>query len=168
MIVHAPRRSVVLSDFHLRKILRECSAHRPLEACGLLLGRTAGELWLVDDIKEVCNNSSGDRRTSYQITEESYQGIAAGGQSGQDIVGVYHSHPSGPAMPSETDLENAVPNLVYLIAGFPDGRGDVSAWLLDESSTRFNAVRLSPITSVSSDSFSPDFNVRCSKWVSGS
>jgi len=34
---------------------------------------------------------------------------------GWDIIGIYHSHPSGPATPSPTDIANASYDVVYVI-----------------------------------------------------
>jgi proteasome lid subunit RPN8/RPN11 len=52
--------------------------------------------------------------------------------TGQEIVGFYHSHPHGAAVPSPHDLRAAWPGYVYIIAGFADDVPYVCAWVVDE------------------------------------
>jgi proteasome lid subunit RPN8/RPN11 len=54
--------------------------------------------------------------------------------TGLTIVGAYHSHPASQPIPSPTDLAEALPNFVYLIATPRAGGSgsDVRAWCLDD------------------------------------
>jgi proteasome lid subunit RPN8/RPN11 len=48
-----------------------------------------------------------------------------------EIVGVYHSHPTGPAQPSARDVRQAhYPAWVHVIVGFPSGRPEIRAYRL--------------------------------------
>jgi proteasome lid subunit RPN8/RPN11 len=51
--------------------------------------------------------------------------------AGWQLLGAWHSHPAGPAMPSSTDREEAWPDWCYLIVGLaePD-RPELRAWRL--------------------------------------
>jgi proteasome lid subunit RPN8/RPN11 len=43
---------------------------------------------------------------------------------GWELLGIFHSHPAGPAIPSETDVRRAYyPDSLYLICA-PDERGE--------------------------------------------
>jgi proteasome lid subunit RPN8/RPN11 len=53
---------------------------------------------------------------------------------GLELIGFFHSHPRGPAAPSQFDTDRAWPGYVYLILGLEapaDAR--VRAWVLDEN-----------------------------------
>ncbi|MCG9886010.1 MAG: M67 family metallopeptidase [Cyanobacteria bacterium] len=52
---------------------------------------------------------------------------------GWAIVGIYHSHPNGVAVPSECDRQWAWEEYVYAIVAVTDGRAtDLKFWQLDE------------------------------------
>jgi proteasome lid subunit RPN8/RPN11 len=59
--------------------------------------------------------------------------------SGLYVVGFYHSHPSGTAKPSPSDLEQAVPGYIYLIVA----DGEVRAWQLRDDRVAFTEVEIS-------------------------
>ena len=60
-------------------------------------------------------------------------------QENLDIVGIYHSHPDHPAVPSRTDLELATfPGYTYIIVSIENGKAtNLSAWSLAEDRSRF-------------------------------
>jgi proteasome lid subunit RPN8/RPN11 len=50
-------------------------------------------------------------------------------EPGLEIVGAYHSHPRGPAVPSETDVAEALyPDWIYVIVGLGGRRPEVRAF----------------------------------------
>lgn len=56
---------------------------------------------------------------------------------GDMVVGVYHSHPDAPAIPSNYDHLHAVPFLSYVIMSISRGKVvEISAWLLNEVTWR--------------------------------
>ena len=62
-------------------------------------------------------------------------------ERGLELVGIYHSHPDAPAVPSEYDREHAWPNSAYVIVSVEDGRaGGLRAWLLTEDRSRFDEL----------------------------
>ena len=49
------------------------------------------------------------------------------------IIGIYHSHPDHPAVPSECDRACAWPEYSYIIVSVPNGNAtDVFSWTLDD------------------------------------
>jgi proteasome lid subunit RPN8/RPN11 len=51
------------------------------------------------------------------------------------LLGIYHSHPSHPAIPSETDREAAQPYFSYVILSVMLGKTEgIRSWRLNESS----------------------------------
>ena len=66
--------------------------------------------------------------------------------NGLSIVGIYHSHPDHPAVPSECDRACAWPEYSYIIASVPNGQAtDVLSWALDhDHQFQAEAVDVSP------------------------
>ena len=91
----------------------------PHECCGLLLG-TATEVVEAVPARNIASEPS--RR--YEIAPEDHFSLIRRCRSsveGMAVVGGYHSHPRSQPIPSPTDLEQAFPEFLYLIAGPADG-----------------------------------------------
>jgi len=88
--------------------VRRCT---PEEACGLL-GGEADKAHYVLPINNIARSPERFRMDPLQQVEALMQIDERGDQ----LVGIYHSHPSGPATPSELDIkEAAYPEAAYLI-----------------------------------------------------
>ena len=58
--------------------------------------------------------------------------------TGQLVLGFYHSHPDAPARPSEYDRERAWPFYSYVIVSIANRQPvDMTSWLLDEQTGSF-------------------------------
>ena len=56
-----------------------------------------------------------------------------------DVVGYYHSHPDDRAIPSQYDLDHALPVWSYIIASVLKGKvDDIASWEMENDRTRFN------------------------------
>src|SRR5687768_11967423 len=56
-----------------------------------------------------------------------------------DVVGYYHSHPDDRAIPSQYDLDHALPVWSYIIASVLNGKvDDIASWVMENDRTRFN------------------------------
>lgn len=56
-----------------------------------------------------------------------------------DVVGYYHSHPDSPAVPSQYDLDHALPVWSYIIASVIDRRVvDIRSWEMENDRSKFN------------------------------
>lgn len=56
-----------------------------------------------------------------------------------DVVGYYHSHPESPAVPSQYDLDHALPVWSYVIASVIKGTvGDIFSWEMENDRSKFN------------------------------
>lgn len=114
-----------------REILAWSAARAPSEACGFLLGhaptRDAGAVdlvWTVVDAVE-CANASLDPRRFEIAPNDVVATDAAARARGLELVGVWHSHPDGEAVPSTRDGADA--SWVLLVAGLARGRA-LRAW----------------------------------------
>ena len=83
----------------------------PLECCGLLMGSDAR----IEQTHRARNLHASPTRFLID-PHDHFAAIHTARASGHDVVGVYHSHPTGPAAPSASDLaEAAYDEYVYAI-----------------------------------------------------
>lgn len=111
----------------LEQVLDHARAALPLECCGLLLGR--GDA--IVGARAAANELASP--VAYRIDPRDYiAAVRAARDGGLDVVGAYHSHPRGAAVPSATDLsQSAGEGFVYVIAGrIADGGDELRAYLL--------------------------------------
>jgi proteasome lid subunit RPN8/RPN11 len=118
----------------LDEIICHSKREDPVEACGILAGKTTGaDGTPIKDVLKVyqCRNEL-DSPTKYRIEPEQQLRIFDEiEEAGLDLVGFYHSHPRGNPRPSSIDRERA--NYVgysYLIVSLNPER--ISSWFLDE------------------------------------
>jgi proteasome lid subunit RPN8/RPN11 len=79
----------------------------PAEVCGVL-GGSHGEAESVATTSRRAENVAPTPRTRYELDPaEQLRLMDAIEERGDDVVGFYHSHPAGPAEPSETDAAQA-------------------------------------------------------------
>jgi len=92
---------LILSRYMVRAMLRDVMAASPEEACGILAADDHGRVRRHFPLENVEHspvryrmNPSAQFQTMMRIEE-----------SGLVLLAIYHSHPNGPAFPSETDLK---------------------------------------------------------------
>ena len=94
----------------------------PDECCGFFFGVESKEgARNITHVLKVDNSKEGDKRRRFQISPQDYLKAEQFALDNQvDLLGVYHSHPNHPAIPSETDRESAQPFFSYLIIAVSD------------------------------------------------
>lgn len=102
----------------------------PLETCGFLLGRESSGGREVRGVLEASNSSTGDPARFYQIDRAAYEAAEREAMaSGMELIGIYHTHPDAPAVPSRTDGEFAFPDWIYWISPVSGGEpGKPRVW----------------------------------------
>lgn len=112
----------------LAEVVGHAQADYPIEACGLIAG-PAGQVETATRIIPLRNASpEPDREFTFDPDEQlgAYQVMDA---LGEDPVVVYHSHPTGPAVPSATDRAHASAGSVWLIVSLTNPADPVArAW----------------------------------------
>ncbi|MEY7848812.1 desampylase [Natrarchaeobius sp. A-rgal3] len=98
-------------------VLERARAGRPHEICGVLGGTFDPDGRSRVRSEYPAENVADRPRTRYRIDpEEQLEIFEQLDDRGEEIVGFHHSHPRGPADPSETDAAEATwPNRSYLI-----------------------------------------------------
>jgi proteasome lid subunit RPN8/RPN11 len=123
------------------KRIRKCSeAAYPNECCGFLLGSVEKRVFFIKDLQEVENAAEDSRQNRYLILPTDF--LYADNSSrelGLEIIGVYHSHPDHPAVPSLIDQKNAIIQYLYIILNVTKGRaGELSGWIFNGEKGSFN------------------------------
>lgn len=84
----------------------------PVECCGLVSGSNG----LITDIHQLRNDAETPETRYFATPEELFAAMRRIRDSGQSLLGVYHSHPRTPAYPSASDVEMAFyPEAFYFI-----------------------------------------------------
>lgn len=106
----------------------------PDECCGFLLGTEQGEERTIEDILIVENAKEGDKRRRFKITAQDYMKAERFALEKElDLLGVYHSHPNHPSVPSEHDRKVAQPFFSYLIVSIREGSfASLQSWRLND------------------------------------
>jgi proteasome lid subunit RPN8/RPN11 len=128
----------------LEEIADHLESAYPEEGAGFLLGRDGR----VKDILPLPNaREDAARYNRYLITPEAYlKAELKAAELGLDLIGVFHSHPDCPNVPSEYDREWAQPFFSYLITRVDDGRAvSHRSWRLAEDRSKFNEEEITPL-----------------------
>jgi proteasome lid subunit RPN8/RPN11 len=133
--------------FHLPKLLWEqiyahLEANLPNEACGLIAGKTYPEtlVWEAQQVFNIENilHSPVRYRMDGRDQLAVFEWIE---QAEMELIGIFHSHPSGPEYPSETDLkESFYPEVVSLICSRIMEKWNCRGYLLQEN--RYQEIQI--------------------------
>ena len=119
---------IVIPRNYLGKIVEEALKTPNIEICGLLIGVVKNKVVIVKRIKFTPNVAKSSIRFSIdpKILYETYMEVE---KIGEDIVGIFHSHPASP-QPSAIDIEYMEINpVVWLIIGvLREENYEIAAW----------------------------------------
>lgn len=119
------------SELHHR-IIQHALDDAPSEACGVLVGQLEGGIAQAREAIPVDNVAINAHEAYLMDDKRLAQIIGRLEKTQQELVGFYHSHPTGEAIPSPTDVRMAAyPDTPYLIIGLGHGRQYVAAWQID-------------------------------------
>ncbi|XHX80264.1 MAG: Mov34/MPN/PAD-1 family protein [Stenomitos frigidus ULC029] len=138
--------SLTLHAEHLQAIHAHAERTYPEECCGLLLGTIAADqrvvhdvyavlnAWDTDAAKELHDNAAFTKTRRYWIAPEAMlAGMREARRRNLEIIGIYHSHPDYPAIPSECDRALAWSQYSYLIVSVEHGNAkDCHSWTLND------------------------------------
>ena len=104
----------------------------PNECCGFFYGEEKNGERVVSFAKRIENVKDGDKRRRFEISGKDYMKAERfATEEGLTLLGIYHSHPLHPAIPSEHDLAVAMPWFSYVIVCVEkEGVDHVRSWQL--------------------------------------
>jgi proteasome lid subunit RPN8/RPN11 len=127
-----------LSEEHLQIIRTHAESTYPQECCGILLGhhKTVVEVKPTENVWGIEVGEGYSRTRRYAIAPKVLlETQKEARDKGISIIGIYHSHPDNPAIPSEYDHMGAWQEYSYIIASVQKGQvSDIKSWVLDEKS----------------------------------
>jgi proteasome lid subunit RPN8/RPN11 len=118
-----------------RAIVTHARRERPRECCGLILG-----VWPQAAFAVPMANLAAAGRSRYQIDDAAHvrlRRVLREFVPAVSIIGVYHSHPAGDAVPSPSDIAEAMyPDWAYVIVGLRGGRARVRGFRIRAARVR--------------------------------
>lgn len=126
----------------LERVVAHAEEAYPQECFGFLLGRFGEKR-----IRAACpgrNVNVSRPHDRYEMDPQEFLGVQTETEKwGGEVVGFYHSHPDGAAIPSTTDRERAWQEYVYLIIPVARGRaGRARLWHMEAPEGSFSEIAL--------------------------
>jgi len=132
---------LTIGEEQLKEIASHAEREYPHECCGLLIGtlegdkKTVVETYAIDNARE----ESARHNRSLILPVDLMRGERYARERKLDVVGNYHSHPNAPAVPSQFDLDHALPVWSYAIASVIGGKTEkIRSWEMENDRTKFN------------------------------
>jgi proteasome lid subunit RPN8/RPN11 len=133
--------TLAIASAQLQQICQHAAVAYPQECCGLIVGKISGETKQTIAVypmpntwtEDVTTPSSHSMRDRYAIDPAAMLDVIKQSRSqGLEIIGIYHSHPDHPAIPSECDRQLAWSHYAYLIVSVDRGEPVTQlCWCLD-------------------------------------
>jgi proteasome lid subunit RPN8/RPN11 len=138
---------IKLSQEHLQTIRNHAESNYPDECCGIILGYLANEgksvkeviptenVWNTEAAAEFPGERTAEsKRRQYAIAPEVMLKMQKEARDRSlNIIGIFHSHPDHPAIPSECDRLYAWQGYSYIIVTVQNGKaGELLSWSLDD------------------------------------
>jgi proteasome lid subunit RPN8/RPN11 len=143
--------TILISRQALEEIHKNGEQSYPDEGAGLILGIVEDGIKKVVKLMKFPNaREESARHNRYLLTPMDYlRGETEAARSGLDVLGVFHSHPNHPNLPSDFDRQWAMPMLSYLITSVNNGKAAGSrAWILKEDRSGFTEETISIIDGI--------------------
>lgn len=135
---------ILLPATLLRRLTSVAEEAYPEECCGLLIGfRDPSGRVCITEVAESGNTAPPPRRDRFEVDPAVRFAVMRRLRGRHlEIVGHYHSHPDGPAAPSQQDAAMAYePEFVWLIIAVQGGAaGELGAFRYDPSMRQFDRV----------------------------
>jgi proteasome lid subunit RPN8/RPN11 len=130
-----------ISEIHLKAIERHAESDYPHECGGLLLGAIDGESKTVAETLPMENTADVETRHDRVLIDprQLMRADRAAREKGLDIIGYYHSHPDDEAVPSQFDLDHALPVWSYIIVSVRAAKAvRWNSWVMENDRSKFN------------------------------
>jgi proteasome lid subunit RPN8/RPN11 len=120
-----------LTNEQIQQMIAHVDSHAPLEACGLLAGRGSS----VESVLMVSNQAQSSVRYVMDPIEQlnAFEWIDS---QGLDLIGIFHSHPTGPETVSATDIAESAYDVVQVILALANGIWHPRGFWIENNSYR--------------------------------
>ncbi|MHB8565865.1 MAG: M67 family metallopeptidase [Nitrososphaerales archaeon] len=133
---------IVLEQYMLDAMFSHARSTFPEECCGLMFGSFQEGI----SLKKVASSKrmenvfeSKERFHRYTIDPKEFMAAEIEAQKrGEEVVGIYHSHPNAPAKPSLFDQNHAWPTLSYIVIEVREAKPvKAASWILKDDRSEF-------------------------------
>jgi proteasome lid subunit RPN8/RPN11 len=137
--------AIEVSLEQIEQIRAHAESTYPEECCGLLLGTINEQKKIVVEVRETENSwetetaeflpvTTGNKGNRFSIAPAVLLRVQKEARDRHlSLIGIYHSHPDHPAIPSEFDRAIAWQQYSYIIVSVKGGRAtDIRSWAIDE------------------------------------
>ena len=111
---------------HYQTMKIHVAGQAPQEACGLLAGKDDS----VEAVLKIRNAAQSPVRFRMD-PQEQYNAFEWIEVNGLDLVGIYHSHPSGPEIASATDIAENAYEVINIIWSHTEGNWSARAFWIE-------------------------------------
>lgn len=118
--------SITLTHKQLQMMISHVDAAAPLEACGLLAGKASR----VESVIGVTNQAQSPVRYVMNPIEQ-WKAFKWIDSQGLELVGIFHSHPTGPETISPTDIAESAYEVVQIVLARVDGAWRARGFWID-------------------------------------
>ena len=133
---------ITLTAEQILQIEQHGEREYPFECCGLLVGHFAesgekavAEIFPIENARE----EAAKHNRSLITPQDLMRGEKYARGKKLDVVGNYHSHPNHSAIPSQFDLDHALPVWSYVIVSVEKGKAvDARSWVMENNRSKFN------------------------------
>lgn len=130
--------TVVLAPSFQARLLEHAQTNFPKECCGIVGGRKN----VITSVYPLTNDL--DSPCEYRANEgELFEAVRKMRENGEEMLGIYHSHPNENSEPSEKDRDqNHYPGHFYFIVSFPDPESPQITCHVMEDDKKFYKVQI--------------------------
>ncbi len=136
-----PHGRIVLAQQMLKDMHSHAISTYPEECCGLMFGSLSnnGEKKVVRVLGMKNAFEPRERHHRYTIDPKEFLNAEKeADEKGEEIVGIYHSHPNAAPRPSEFDREHAWPSLSYVVIEVRNRKPlETKSWVLKDDRSKF-------------------------------
>ena len=131
---------IIIKEIVKNVMYEESENAFPNECCGFLYGSRKDDIRHFELARPVKNSKQGDQRRRFEISPFDYMKAEQYALLNNiELLGIYHTHPNHPAIPSIHDLKQAMPFFSYFIISVMDGKIAVlRSWRLNEAAAQFD------------------------------
>jgi proteasome lid subunit RPN8/RPN11 len=136
---------IIVLEKHIEEIKAHGEATYPFECGGMLIGTfDEGDRRTVIETFPLENSSTEDQSVRILISPKDVLKAERYARSIKlEVIGYYHSHPEDTAIPSQYDLDHALPVWSYIIVSILQGKAaDIRSWVMENDRSKFNEENL--------------------------
>ena len=115
----------------------------PEECCGFMFGKEEPDNRIISMVNTVRNSKEGDKRRRFEISPLDYMSAERYAEENELLLlGIYHSHPNHPSIPSEHDRIAAQIYFSYVIISVSEKEfNSIQSWRLNDT-TKFEEEQI--------------------------